>query len=122
MQGVTPYLQVTDSDRAIAWYVQVFAARETRSRLIAPNGHCMNAEIDVAGTSVVLNLHVADADHTFAAALEAGASEIFPLADQFYGDRAGRIRDPFGHHWIIATRQREMCDEEIVAGFQRLFS
>ncbi|MEO0423608.1 MAG: VOC family protein [Pseudomonadota bacterium] len=104
----------------------------------------MNAEIDIHGarvmladempgagsgspsrlgaTSVVLNLHVPDADAVFAKALAAGAEEVFPLADQFYGDRAGRIRDPFGHHWIIATRLREVPDEEMVAAFDALFA
>jgi PhnB protein len=73
------------------------------------------------GTSVVLDLHVTDADATFRKALEAGAKEVYPLADQFYGDRAGRARDPFGHHWIIATRVREVPEEEMVAAFEAMF-
>ena len=73
------------------------------------------------GTSVVLDLHVADSDVVFKKALGAGAGEIYPLADQFYGDRAGRLRDPFGHHWIIATRLREVPEEEMVAAFQAMF-
>lgn len=143
MTGVTPYLQVTNTGEAIAWYERVFGARELRERLVAPDGKCMNAEIVIegsrlmlsdevpsigstspqalSGTSVVLNLHVADVDAVFAAALKAGAEEIYPLADQFYGDRAGRVRDPFGHHWILATQQREVSGPEMLAAFQALF-
>jgi PhnB protein len=143
MRGITPYLQVTNTGDAIAWYERVFGAREIRARLVAPDGTCMNAEIEIegtrlmladempdmgstspatlAGTSVVLDLHVADADAVFQRALHAGAEPVYPLADQFYGDRAGRIRDPFGHHWIIATRVREVPEQEMVAAFNALF-
>ncbi|MEM6789466.1 MAG: VOC family protein [Myxococcota bacterium] len=144
MLGITPYLQVKKSDEAIAWYARVFDAKEVRTRLVAPDGTCMNAEIDIAGTrlmladempsigssspatlagtSVVLDLHVDDADLVFQRALDAGATEVFPLAEQFYGDRAGRIRDPFGHHWIIATRIREVPEAEMVAAFEAMFA
>jgi PhnB protein len=143
MRGIIPYLQVTRTGEAIAWYECVFGAKEVRSRLVAPDGTCMNAEIEIEGTrlmladempalgskspaslqgtSVVLDLHVADADATFQRALEAGAEQVFPLADQFYGDRAGRVRDPFGHHWIIATRIREVPDQDMLAAFRAMF-
>jgi PhnB protein len=75
-----------------------------------------------SGTSVVLDLHVADADTIFQRALDHGAEEIYPLEDQFYGDRAGRVRDPFGHHWIIATRVRNVPQDEMVAAFHAMFS
>lgn len=143
MRGITAYLQVADTGKAISWYESVFDAQEVRARLVSPDGTCMNAEIEIAGTrlmladempsigsaspaslegtSVVLNLHVGDADATFQKALDAGGEEIFPLADQFYGDRAGRIRDPFGHHWIIATRVRDVPEEEMIAAFKAMF-
>jgi PhnB protein len=143
MRGITPYLQVTNTGEAISWYEEVFGAKEVRARLVAPDGTCMNAEIEIEGTrmmladempkigstspatlegtSVVLDLHVADADAFFQKALEAGAEEIYPLADQFYGDRAGRVRDPFGHHWIIATRLCEVPEAEMVAAFKAMF-
>lgn len=143
MRGITPYLQVTRTEEAIAWYERVFGAKEVRARLVAPDGTCMNAEIEIegtcmmlsdenssigsvspatlGGTSVVLDLHVADADAVFARALEAGAEQVYPLADQFYGDRAGRVRDPFGHHWIIATQLREVPEAEMVAAFNAMF-
>jgi len=143
MRGITPYLQVKSCEAAIAWYARVFGAREVRARLVAPDGTCMNAEIEIegtrlmladeaptvgskspqtlSGTSVVLDLHVADADAVFKQALEAGAAQIYPLADQFYGDRAGRLCDPFGHHWIIATHVRMVSEAEMFAAFQALF-
>jgi PhnB protein len=73
------------------------------------------------GTSVVLDLHVADADQLFQRALDHGAEEVFPVNEQFYGDRAGRVRDPFGHHWIIATRVRDVPEDEMVAAFHAMF-
>ena len=143
MRGITPYLQVTNTAEAIAWSEQVFGAREVRARLVTPSGECMNAEIEIEGTrlmladhmpkigsaspttlkgtSVVLDLHVADSDTVFQKALDAGAEEVYPLADQFYGDRAGRVRDPFGHHWIIATRLRDVPEAEMVAAFKAMF-
>ena len=111
--------------------------------MIAPDGICMNAEIEIqgtrlvlsdempdmgsttpatlGGTTVLLDLHVGDADAVFRLALEAGAKQAYPLADQFYGDRAGPVRDPFGHHWIIATRVREVSEPEMVAAFNAMF-
>ena len=143
MKGITPYLQVTRTSDAIAWYEEVFAAKEIRARLVAPDGTCMNAEIEIEGTrimladempsigssspdtlkgtSVVLDLHVANADDVFKTALDAGAEQVYPIADQFYGDRAGRIRDPFGHHWIIATRIQEVPEDEMLAAFNAMF-
>lgn len=143
-RGVQPYLQVLSTSDAIEWYTRVLGATEVRSRLVAPDGTCMNAEIEIEGTrlmladeapsvgskspltlqgtSVVLSIHVEDVDSTMARALDAGAEEVYPLADQFYGDRSGRIRDPFGHHWIIATTVRAMSDAEIVGAFDALFS
>jgi PhnB protein len=142
-KGITAYLQVINTGDSIAWYRRVFGASEIRARLVTPDGICMNAEIKIegtrvmvadempnigstspqtlSGTSVVMNLLVSNADVTFARALEAGAEEIYPIADQFYGDRAGRIRDPFGHHWIIATRIRDVPEDEMVKAFNEMF-
>ena len=143
MRGIVPYLQVRNTQDAISWYEGVFGAKENRARLVNPDGVCMNAEIEIEGTvvmladeapglggsspetldgtSVVLNLHVADADATYGKAIAAGATEVYPLADQFYGDRSGRIRDPFGHHWIIATQIRDVPEDEMVAAFEAMF-
>jgi len=74
----------------------------------------------LGGTSVVLDLHVPDADAVFERAVAEGAEVVFPLDDQFYGDRAGRVRDPFGHAWIISTRIEEVPEDEMLARFQRM--
>ena len=143
MRGIIPYLQFTNTGEAIAWYERVFGAKEVRARLVAPDGTCINAEVEIEGirlmladempsissaspatlgaTSVVLDLHVESSDEIFARALEAGAEQIYPLADQFYGDRAGRVRDPFGHHWIIGNRIREVSEAEMVEAFRAMF-
>lgn len=140
---LTAYLMCKDTGKAINWYRGVFGAEETRSRLIAPDGTCMNAEIRIGEsrimladeapsigsvspenlnvTSVVLNLQVPDVDKVFSRAVSEGATEIFPVADQFYGDRAGRFRDPFGHSWILATKIEEVSDEEMLKRFGELF-
>jgi PhnB protein len=143
MRGIVPYLQFKNTSDAIAWYENVFEAKEIRDRLVAPDGKCMNAEIEIegsrlmlademsavgssspetlGGTSIVLNLHVADADAVFQKALHAGANIVFPIADQFYGDRAGRVRDPFGHHWIIASQIHKVSGPEMLKRFSSLF-
>jgi PhnB protein len=139
MRGITPYLQVNKTSDAIAWYERVFGAKEARARLVAPDGTCMNAEIEIegtrlmladempkigstsptalGGTSVVLDLHVADVDTVFQRALDAGAEEIHPLDDQFYGDRSGTLKDPFGHVWTVATHQEDMSQAEMEKRF-----
>ena len=144
MRGLMPYLQVSRSADAIDWYCRVFRAHETRARLVAPDGAIMNAELEIEGTrimisdametigslspeglpgtTVVLNLHVDDVDAVYRTAIEAGAMEVYPPADQFYGDRAGRLRDPFGHCWIIATSLRTLSDPELVSAFEALYT
>lgn len=77
--------------------------------------------LNLGGTSVVLNLHVNDVDQVFQLAIRSGAEQIFEVADQFYGDRAGRICDPFGHHWIIATRVRNVPEDEMAEAFRTMF-
>ena len=67
----------------------------------------------LGGTTVRLHLYVDDVDAVFARAIALGAKERIPVADQFYGDRSGRLEDPFGHLWIIATRKEEVPHEEM---------
>jgi PhnB protein len=119
--SLTPMLTVKSAVAAIDFYRRAFGAVE-RERLTAPTGHVV-AELAIdglpffvvdenpeafnlspaslAGTTVRMNLIVDDPDATAAQALAAGASEIFPVADQPYGLRQGRIADPDGHHWLI---------------------
>ena len=119
---VTPMLTVRDAAKAIAFYERAFAAREVEARVTAPSGQIVaQLAIDgqrffvvdenvpafnlspqtLNGTSVRLNLVVDDPDVVAARAVSAGATVVFPIADQPYGMRQGRVADPFGHHWLI---------------------
>jgi PhnB protein len=131
--SLTPMLAVRNANAAIDWYKKVFKATES-NRLTDPNGTIAHAELRIGdsifmlaeehpdynkspdslkGTSVILNLYVPDVDSLEKLAIESGATSIFPVADQFYGARAGRIQDPFGHMWIISTHIRDVTSEEM---------
>ena len=121
MGSLTPMLTVRDAARAIAFYERAFGAAEV-SRFATPSGQIV-AEMSIAGdrfyvvdenpagsnlspdslqgTSVRINLIVDDPDAVAQRAISAGATELFPVADQPYGMRQGRVVDPFGHHWLI---------------------
>jgi PhnB protein len=122
MSALYPFLAVRDTDAAIAFYAEAFGA-SVRERLEASGGVVVAVlEIDgmpfgvateatnlgtpspeTAGvTTVRVSLHVDDPDAAAARAIAAGATEMFPVADQPYGLRQGRVVDPFGHHWLIA--------------------
>ena len=131
--ALTPMLAVRDADRAIEWYKKIFGATES-NRLTERNGTVAHAELRVGdstfmlaeehpdyntspetlgGSSVILNLYVEDVDTLEKVAIESGAKSIFPVEDQFYGARAGRIQDPFGHMWIISKHIRDVTHEEM---------
>ena len=114
-------LTVTDASAAVEFYRQAFGAAEG-SRLRSPTGHVVaqmfvdGLEFYVVdenpdafnlspealrGTSVRISLIVDDPDGATAQAIGAGATEVFPVDDQPYGLRQGRVADPFGHHWLI---------------------
>jgi PhnB protein len=112
-----PFLAVRDTDAAAAFYGEAFGAVEVESfgpvKLLAIGGRRLGLapeapelgtpSPETAGaTTVRLSLHVDDPDAAWARALAAGATELFPLEDQPYGLRQGRVVDPFGHHWLIA--------------------
>jgi len=121
--SLTPMLTVKDAGAAIAFYRNAFGAVE-ESRVTTPTGQVV-AELAIDGlpffvvdenpaafnlspssldgTTVRLNLIVDDPDAATARAIAAGASEVFPVSDQPYGLRQGRIADPDGHHWLIGT-------------------
>jgi PhnB protein len=131
---VTPAIVVRDAAQAIDFYQRAFGAEEV-SRMKAPDGSIMHAEIRIGDSIVMLgeeneqwgtksplstngnpgslHMYVADADAAFQRAVDAGASVTYPLEDAFWGDRYGKVRDPFGHEWGIATRVREMTDEQV---------
>lgn len=130
---VTPNLVVDDGAEAIAFYERAFAA-EVLARLEA-GGMLLHATLRVgdavitlsdampphglvapegdAGVSVFLTLYVEDADAWQQRALDAGATEINPVSEHVHGDRAGSVRDPFGHRWAVATHVADVSPEEI---------
>jgi PhnB protein len=135
----TPYLIIKDAARAIAFYKQAFAATELM-RFADPSGKIGHAEIKIGnspimladehpdmgyrspqslgGTPVSILLYVADVDAQFRQALAAGAKEMRPVKDQFYGDRSGTLVDPFGHVWTIATHKEDVSLEEVNRRFE----
>jgi PhnB protein len=124
MTSLYPFLAVRDADAAAAFYSDAFGAN-IEERLEAPDGRVV-AVLAIAGmpfgvaseapelgtpspetagvTTVRVSLQVDDPDAAAAQAIAAGATEMFPVADQPYGMRQGRVVDPFGHHWLIGRR------------------
>jgi PhnB protein len=137
-QSVTAYLAVNDAARAIEFYKQAFGAVET-FRLNGPGDKIGHAQIRIGNTTVMLSdespdygvlsaqtiggspvrmhLDVSDADAFVARAVAAGAKIVSPMKDQFYGDRSGRISDPFGFTWIVAMHKETVSPEEMQRRF-----
>jgi PhnB protein len=133
----SPMLAIRDAAAAMEFYKRAFGAVEVM-RMADSDGKVVHGEIRIGqalvmlaeenpdynrspqtlgGTSVILNVYVANVDEMFAAATAAGAKVVFPLADQFYGDRSGRLEDPFGHMWIFSTRIEDVSHEEMQRRF-----
>ena len=131
--SATPYLVLENAAKAIEFYKQAFGAVEL-FRMAAPGGKNRPAEIKIGDSPIMLadefpemgyaaprlwriaRKHHAlreDVDACFNQAVKAGAKAIRPVKDEFYGDRAGTIEDPFGHKWTIATHKEDVSPEEI---------
>lgn len=130
----TPYLIIKGAAEAIDFYKRVFDATELM-RIPGPGGVLMHAEIKVGdsilmladefpqmdalspksigGSPVGLMLYLPNVDEVFRRAIIAGAKELRPLQNQFYGDRSGTVEDPFGHKWTISTHIEDVTPEEI---------
>jgi PhnB protein len=130
----TPYLVMKNAASALEFYKKAFGAEELM-RFPMPGGRIAHAEIKIGnspimladespemgyrgpeslgGSSVSLMLYVEDVDRSFAKAVAAGAKVTKPLKDEFYGDRAGTVTDPFGHVWTIATHKEDVSMEEM---------
>jgi PhnB protein len=128
------YLHVAGAERAIEFYTTAFGARE-RFRLTEPGGRIGHAELEFGGvtlmladefpecgirgpspdgaTSVTIHLHVENADALIARAVAAGATLERPPKDEFYGERSGCVRDPFGHRWTIGHQIEQVSPEEM---------
>ncbi|WP_431233669.1 VOC family protein [Mycolicibacterium psychrotolerans] len=135
--AVSPHLVVDDAPAAIDFYVKAFGATEI-GRVPRPDGKLIHAALQINGAMIMLNddfpeasdgksmtppalggspvtihLTVTDVDEKFQRALDAGATVVMPLDDQFWGDRYGMIRDPFGHQWSLGQPVREVSYDEI---------
>jgi PhnB protein len=139
----TPYLIVNDAAKAIAFYVEAFGATEL-IRLADPSGKVMHAEIRIGGAPLMLAdefpdmgyrsptslggspvpvlLYVENVDAQFKTAIAAGAKETAPVEDQFDGDRRGTLTDPFGHVWLLATRNEDVSHEEMKKRFDTMMN
>lgn len=131
---LTPYFTVRDAVRAIEFYKQAFGAQE-RGLMKGPDGKVMHAELKIGdsivmladefpefgavapesggSTSMGLHIYVDNVDQAFDRAVKAGAKVEMPVSDQFWGDRYGKLRDPFGHRWSIATHVKDMSADEM---------
>ena len=128
------YLCVNDAPRAIEFYKSAFGAEE-KFRLTEPSGRIGHAELELGGTTMMLSdefpeygikgpqalggtavtihIHVDNADEVIRSAVEAGAAIEREPKDEFYGERSGCIRDPFGHRWNIGHSIEEVSTEEM---------
>lgn len=140
--GATPHLCVRDAASAIEFYSKAFGATEL-FRLTDPSGKIGHAEVRIGkallmladenpeygnrspeslgGSPVNISLYVEDVDEVARRAVAAGAKLLIPVADQFYGDRSGRLEDPFGHVWIISTHKEDVSPEEVQKRFAAFF-
>jgi len=82
---------------------------------------CQSAQ-SLVGSPISLYIYTPDADALFKRAVAAGGTETMPIADMFWGDRAGSIRDPFGYSWMIGTHTRDLTEEQIRKGAEAFFS
>src|SRR5262245_16084609 len=136
LHTLTPHLTVKGAAQAIDFYKKAFGAVE-QSRFAGPNGLIMHASIKIGDsnffladempgmedgstspasigkTTVILNLYVEDCDRLYNQAVAAGAKSTMPLTDQFWGDRYGQVKDPFGHVWAIATHKEDLTPKEL---------
>lgn len=132
--SVNAYLAVDDAEKAIEFYEKAFGAKE-RGRMPGPEGKIAHAELQIGdsvvmlsdplpqqsvkspkqlgGTSASLMLYVEDVDEFVQQAVDAGATITMPVEDQFWGDRFGKVMDPFGHDWSIATHVEDVSPEEM---------
>ncbi|MGE1175905.1 VOC family protein [Pseudomonas sp. BW7P1] len=138
--SITPYLGIQKAAEAIDFYKKAFGATEVM-RLSMPDGRVGHCELRIgdsaimlgtpcdqgplrnpdSGVSVGLHLYVTDVDKSFQRALDAGATAVSEVKDQFYGDRSGTLKDSFGHVWFLATRKEDLTQEQIEQRAKEMF-
>jgi PhnB protein len=131
LESLYPRLVVDGADAALAFYTAAFGGRVTE-RFTDPDGGVVHAMVErgpvrfavkdadgydpaptAGGVPVILALYVADPDAVAARMVECGATVLFPVGDQPYGDRGGRLADPFGHLWMVARRTEDLSPEQV---------
>ena len=123
--SVTPALNHPDAAKTIEFCKKAFGAKE-RMRMPGPGGKIMHAEIQIGDSIIMLNdaiqepaqpaglfLYVSDVDRTVGKAVKAGATVLMPVQDMFWGDRFGRVEDPSGNRWGIATHREDVPPKEM---------
>ena len=140
---VTPAFAVKNAAKAIDFYRNAFGAEEI-SRMTAPDGKIMHAEIRIGdsiimlsdeypgmgnpapetlgSTTVNLHIYVPNVDAVFDRAVKSGAKATMPVADMFWGDRYGKLIDPFGHSWSIGTHKEDVSAEEAERRGKEMFA
>ncbi len=146
LHTVTPRLVVRDGAAAIDFYVQAFAAEEIGERFVDPEGRVIHAEVRIGDSvvmiteessdgapatspqshsgrvSAIMATYWEDVDVAWERALTAGAEVIYPLEDQFYGERGGRLSDPYGQQWMLSQRTEELSHQEMTRRAERFFN
>lgn len=142
IKEVFPYLRIRDGNAAIEFYKKAFGAVED-FRMTEPSGRIGHAELKFGEATVMLSdeypeygihspsetvppgssvhLHVEDVDAMTQQAVDAGAKLVMAPKDQFYGERASKVLDPFGHEWLLGSQIEEVSREEIQRRFSEMF-
>ncbi len=145
LHTVTPRLVVKGAADAIEFYRIAFGAEEIGERFVIPGGLIVHAEVRIGDSIVMLSddpgeddsparspahlggsvsaimaTHWENVDEVWDRAVKAGAEVLYPLEDQFYGERSGRLRDPFGQQWMLSERIEELSAEQIESRSQEL--
>jgi len=137
------YINIKGCSEAIEFYKKAFDAKE-KLRLLMPDGLIGHAEIEIEGSLLMMaeenpewgtkspqtlggnpmtfGLFVVDVDSSFQKAIDAGATIIMPVKDEFYGDRVGQVLDPFGYKWMITTHKEDVSAAEMQTRMNKMFS
>lgn len=140
--SLTVYLGVKRAAQAIEFYKKAFGAVE-EFRLDSPDGRVGHAALRIGNSMLMLSepcdqgifasasgeskttfgmyLYVDNVDEVFNRAIAAGGEQVMPVADQFYGDRSGTLKDPYGHVWFVATHTQDPSPDEVRKGAEEMF-
>lgn len=142
---LTPSFTFKDCKKAIEFYKKAFGAKVIDC-MAGPNGGTLHAALQIGNSMLMMGdempggdcpvksaetlgnspigmyVYVSNADDVFSQAVAAGAAPLMPVADMFWGDRMGQVRDPFGYSWMIATHKQDLTNEEIRKGAENFFA